>query len=97
MQSFRSEDAISAGYILYVLGTLCLILLITYCVLYVSRNRLKIFLGKKNQRKIIELLETKYIPKVGHICVVTISNNKFVVVNSANGVAVSPINDISNG
>lgn len=97
MQSFRTEDAVSAGYILYVLGTLCLILLITYCVLYVSRNRLRFFLGKEKQPKIIELLETKSIPKVGHICVVSIYNNKFLVVNSVSGVAVSPINDISNG
>lgn len=95
MQTFRTTDAISMGYIFYVLFALLVVLAITYGVLLFSREKLKKHLGLKSEPKRIDVIETKFVPKIGHVCLLSISKKEFLIVSSASGVAISSLSEPS--
>jgi hypothetical protein len=73
---------------------LLVVLAITYVVLLFSKEKLKRHLGLKHEQKKIDIIETRFVPKIGHVCLLSISKKEFLIVSSASGVAISPLSEL---
>lgn len=94
MEGFRTTDVISLSYIAYILFALLFVLGGAYAILFFANKKIKTSLFAKTKEKNIAIIETKYVPKVGQICLISVSSNKYLIVNSASGIAISPVVDV---
>lgn len=94
VDGFKVADTISLSYIFYIVFALALILAAAYAVLFFVNKKIR-FSFSKSAEKNITIIETKYAPKIGHISLISVSSSRYLIVNSTNGVAISPVADIA--
>lgn len=93
MEAFRTTDVISLSYVAYIMLALVLVLAAAYVILFFVSKKLKTSVLVKSTEKNIAIIETKYANRIGHICLISVSNHKYLIVNSPSGVAISPVAD----
>lgn len=96
MLGFRRLDYVDSTDFLYVLGITCLFLCAVYWALKFAKPYFLNQLVKKKESN-IQVDEIRYVPNVGHICVLTVKQQSFVTISNKAGVGIAPLlNDINN-
>lgn len=90
MPGFRRLDYVDSTDFLYVLGITCLFLCAVYWALRLSKPYFMNQFVKKKESN-IQVDEIRYVPNVGHICVLTVKQQSFVTISNKAGVGIAPL------
>lgn len=90
MSKFRTEELISISDVVLVLVTTAIILLLVYLFLLKIRPSISRH-SKSKPENGIELLEIRSFPSLGSVAIIAIHDERFVVVQTKNGVTTTPL------
>ena len=90
MNKFRTEELVSVSDVFFVLITTAIILFLVYLFLLKIRPNISRYSKSKPENE-IELIETRSFPSLGSVSVIAIHNERFVVVQTKNGVTTTPL------
>jgi len=83
---------ISIPFLAYVIFVAVVLLACTYGLLAFVSKKYRGNIGHKNDS--IKVIATKYIPQIGNVCVLSVNNAQYIVVNSNNGLALSQVHTV---
>lgn len=90
MSSFRRLDYVDVSDFLYVLGVTGLFLGAVYIMLKFSKPYFLNPIVKKKESN-MQVEEIRYVPNVGHVCVLKVKHQSFVAVSNKTGVGIVPL------
>lgn len=94
MTTFRNDDIVSLQLIFIAFFAAIILLVLTYIFLKFFQRKM-INSGAKPQEHLINVLETKYVPNLGYLCLVSVNNKEFLALNSKLGIKMLQIKDDS--
>lgn len=93
MLDFRRFDYITATDFFYVIAITCIFLGLVYFFLRFAKPYVLNQIVKKEKGN-IHVDEIRYVPNIGHICIITIKQQQFVTISSKTGTSIAPLIDM---
>lgn len=94
MTTFRNEDIVSLQVILIAFFAAIFLLVLAYIFLKLFQRKM-MNVGAKPQEHLINVLETKYVPNLGYLCLVSVNKKEFLALSSKLGIKMLQIKDDS--
>lgn len=92
MATFRSDDYVSLQIVFMAIFSAIVLLIIAYFFLKAFKKRI---LGNKisSNKQLINVLESKYIPNLGYLFLISIDDKNFLAINSKLGIKLLQIKE----